>query len=54
LFVPWDDVTITEKQEFKSRMLELRFRKTGDLPLRISAELGVSLADAAGASWPGA
>jgi len=53
LFVPWRDITITEKQIFRSKALELRFRKTGDLPVRIFAELGARLAEAAGTSWPG-
>jgi hypothetical protein len=52
LFVPWGDIAITEKQISKSRMLELRFRKTEDLPVRIFAELGASLAEAAGSNWP--
>jgi len=53
LFVPWGDITITEKQISRSRMLELRFRKTEDLPVRIYADLGDRLAEAAGSSWPG-
>jgi len=52
LFVPWRDITITEKQIFKIRALELRFRKTEDLPLRIFAKLGDRLAEAAGSNWP--
>ena len=52
IFVPWRDITITEKQVFKSKELELRFRKTEDLPVRIFAELGDRLAEAAGTSWP--
>jgi hypothetical protein len=53
LFVPWGDITITEKQVSKSRMLELRFRKTEDLPVRIFVELGARLVEAAGSNWPG-
>jgi hypothetical protein len=53
LFVPWGDITITEKQISRSRMLELRFRKSEDLPVRIFAELGAHLAEAAGSNWPG-
>jgi len=52
VFVPWGDITVTEKQISKSRMLELRFRKTEDLPVRIFAELGDRLAEAAGLNWP--
>ena len=52
LFVPWEDITISEKQVSRSRMLELRFRKTGDLPVRIFPELGDRLAEAAGSNWP--
>ena len=52
LFVPWRDITITEKQVFKSKVLELRFRKTEDLPVRIFAKLGDHLAEAAGSNWP--
>jgi hypothetical protein len=52
LFVPWHDITITEKQIFKSKALELRFRKTEDLPVRIFAKLGDHLAQAAGSNWP--
>ena len=51
-FVPWRDITITEKQLFKSKVLELRFRKTEDLPVRIFAKLGDRLAEAAGSNWP--
>ena len=53
IFVPWGDITITEKQVSRSKMLELRFRKTEDLPVRIFAELGARLAVAAGSNWPG-
>jgi hypothetical protein len=53
LFVPWRDITITGKQVFKQKMLELRFSKTEDLPVRISAKLGGLLAEAVGSSWPG-
>jgi len=53
IFVPWNDITITEKQVIKSKMLELRFRNTRDLPVRIDARLGASLAEAAGPNWPG-
>ena len=52
LFVPWRDITITEKQVFKSKELELRFRKTEDLPVRIFTKLGDHLAEAAGSNWP--
>jgi hypothetical protein len=52
LFVPWRDVTITEKQVFRSKVLELRFRKTEDLAVRIFAVLGDRLAEAAGSNWP--
>ena len=52
VFVPWGDITVTEKQISKSRMLELRFRKTEDLPVRIFAKLGDRLAEAAGSNWP--
>jgi hypothetical protein len=52
LFVPWRDITITEKQIFKSKVLELRFRKTGDLPVRIFAVLGDRLSETAGSNWP--
>jgi len=52
IFVPWGDIAITEKQISKSRMLELRFRKTEDLPVRIFAKLGDHLAEAAGSNWP--
>ncbi len=52
VFVPWGDITLTEKQISKSRMLELRFRKTEDLPVRIYADLGDRLAEAAGSNWP--
>ena len=52
LFVPWGDITITEKKILKSKVLELRFRKTEDLPVRIFAELGDRLAQAAGSNWP--
>jgi len=51
-FVPWRDITITERQMFKFRALELRFRKTEDLPVRIFAKLGDRLAEAAGSNWP--
>ncbi len=52
LLVPWGDITITEKQITRTKMLELRFRKTRDLPIRISADLGAQLAMAAGSNWP--
>ena len=52
LFVPWNDITITEKQVFKLKVLELRFRKTEDLPVRIPGKLGYRLAEAAGSNWP--
>ena len=52
LFVPWSDITITEKQIFRSKALELRFRKTEDLHVRILARLGDHLAEAAGSNWP--
>ncbi|MDF1525235.1 MAG: hypothetical protein RRA15_03485 [bacterium] len=52
LFVPWGDITITEKQILKLKMLELRFQKIEVLPLRIFAELGHRLAQAAGSNWP--
>jgi len=52
IFVPWGDIAITEKQISKSRMLELRFRKTEDLPVRIFVEFGARLAQAAGSNWP--
>ena len=52
IFVPWGDITITENQVSRSIMLELRFRKTEDLPVRIFAELGAGLAVAAGSNWP--
>ncbi len=53
IFVPWGDITITENQVSRSKMLELRFRKTEDLPVRIFAELGARLVVAAGSNWPG-
>jgi len=53
IFVPWGDITIAEKQIARSKMLELRFRKTEDLPVRIFTDLGHHLEDAAGANWPG-
>ncbi len=53
LFVPWRDITITEKKLYKMKVLEFRFRKTGDLPVRITAKLGDRLAEAAGSNWPG-
>jgi len=53
IFVPWSDVTVVEKQINRSKMLELRFRKTGDLPVSILPELGARLAKAAGSNWPG-
>jgi len=53
MFVPWRDITITEKQVSKTKMLELRFRKTENLPVRIFARLGDRLAEAAGPNWPG-
>lgn len=53
IFVPWGDITITEKEINKRNMLELRFRKTEDLPVRILSELGAHLAKAAGSNWPG-
>ncbi len=53
IFVPWRDITITEKQIFKMKLLELRFRKTENLPVRLAAKLGDRLAIAAGANWPG-
>jgi len=53
LFVPWRDIIITEKQIFRSKVLELRFRKTEDLPVHIFAKLGDRLAEAAGSNWPG-
>ncbi len=53
MFVPWRDITIMEKKIFKFKVLELRFRKTEDLPVRIVKKLGDNLAGAAGANWPG-
>ncbi len=53
LFVPWRDITIIENKVFKMRVLEFRFRKTGDLPVRIAAKLADRLAEAAGSNWPG-
>jgi len=53
IFVPWGDITITENRISRSKMLELRFRKTEDLPVRIFADLGARLAEAAGSNWPG-
>ena len=54
VFIPWGDIKITEKKTTRSKVLELRFRKTEDLPLRIFPDLGSRLAEAAGSSWPGA
>ena len=53
VFVPWGDIKITEKQVTRSKVLELRFRKTEDLPVRILPDLGANLAEAAGTNWPG-
>ncbi len=53
IFVPWRDITITEKKIFKIQLLELRFRKTENLSVRIVAKLGDRLAGAAGSNWPG-
>lgn len=53
IFVPWSDITISEKQITRSKMLELRFRKTENLPVRIFPDLGDRLAAAAGSNWPG-
>ena len=53
IFVPWRDITITEKKLFKIQLLELRFRKTENLSVRFTVKLGDRLAIAAGSNWPG-
>jgi hypothetical protein len=53
IFVPWRDITITEEKIFKIQLLELRFKKTENLSVRIVAKLGDRIAEAAGSNWPG-
>lgn len=52
LFIPWSDVSVREVRLWGARRLEMRFRTSEAVPVRIRPALGRLLAEAAGENWP--
>ena len=51
LLIPWSDISITPKKSWGIRSAELRFRRTPEIPVVISARLADQLSSAADPTW---
>jgi predicted Zn-dependent protease len=52
LFIPWPDISITEKHSWMFEGIEMRFRQAPFVPLVLRTQLAERLAAAAGSAWP--
>lgn len=53
IFVPWEDVSVTEGKRFLGRYVDLRFRRVPRAKVRLSKRLGDKLQAEVGSRWQG-
>jgi len=52
LFIPWTDITVSERKGLAAGYFEFRFRRAPGIPLRVMERLGRRIAASAGWAWP--
>lgn len=53
IFIPWNDISITNKKGLFFKYIEFRFRRFPFLFLRINKRLAERISHSASSSWPG-
>ena len=52
LFIPWADISASERKGLAAGYVELRFRRAPGIPLRVMERLGRRIAESAGRAFP--